>query len=157
MNKTPLIYGLSFGIIQSTFVEFLPFEDVLKGLLIIIIFIVLLMFMYYKNKPDLKTTLKRFFIFTIVFFTASTLLTYVFNSPGSELINVLIYKKNRMILFIIIGLLITFLRLSKKHFLKLSSIVLLFFIGMFLFVTFNKDMVLKLIDTQQNEQLKTYN
>ena len=157
MIKTPLIYGLSFGIIKSTIVEFLPIDDVLKGLLAIIIFIVLHMYMYYKTKPDLKTSLKRFVVFTMVFFATSSLLTYIYNSPGSELINVLTYETNRIILFLIIGLLITFFRLSKKHFFKLSSIVLLFFIGMFLFATFNKEMVQKLMDTQQKEQLKTDN
>ncbi len=157
MNKTPLIYGLSFGIIKSTIVKFLPIEDVLKGFLAIIIFIVLLMFMYYKTKSDLKTILKRFVLFTIVFFATSTLLTYIYSSPGSELINVLTYETNRIILFLIIGLLITFFRLSKKHFFKLSSIVLLFFIGLFLFAIFNKEMVQKLIDIQQKEQLKTDN
>jgi hypothetical protein len=157
MNKTPLIYGLSFGIIKSTIVKFLPIEDVLKGFLSIIIFIVLLMFVYYKTKPNLKTALKIFIVFTIVFFATSTLLTYIYSSPGSELINVLIYEINRIVLFLITGLLITFFRLSKKHFFKLSSIVLLFFIGMFLFATFNIEMVQKLIDNQQKEQLKTDN
>jgi len=157
MNKTALIYGLSFGIIKSTIVEFLPIDDVLNGLLAIIVFIVLLMFMYYKTKPDLKITLKRFIAFTITFFATSSLLTYLYNSPGSELINVLTYETNRIILFLIVGLIITFFRLSKKHFFKLSSIVLIFFIGMFLFATFNNEMVQKLMDSQKKEQLKTGN
>ena len=151
-----LICVASFGVIKSTLIRFLPFSDIIKGTLVFVIFIIFLMLMFSKSAPNLKIVLKKFITFVFVVFVVSSIMKFLYSFPNYNFINAITHEARKIIVLLIIGLLIALLRLSKKHFFKLSSTVLALFIGVSILVALNIEKVQKLInDAQKKEQVKT--
>ena len=153
--KKFLLAGFCFGLIKSTLIQFLPFDNVIKGAISIIIAIIFLIIILRKSIPKLKTAALEFTIFIFGAFLGGALLTYLYNIHDTELFTVLSFEINNIFYLIIYTLLIIVFRMSRKHFIKLSSIVLLFYIGFLLFAIFNKEKIQEFKEIQKRQQIES--
>lgn len=152
--KKSLLIGFCFGLIKSTLIQFLPFDNVIKGTISVIIAIIFLIILLRKSIPKLKTVVLDFSMFMFGAFLGSALLTYLYNIHDIGIIEALSFEMNTFFYFIIYTLLVMVSRMSQKHFIKLSSIVLLFYIGFLLFAIFNKETIQEFKEIQKRQQIE---
>ncbi|WP_321347052.1 hypothetical protein [uncultured Draconibacterium sp.] len=157
--KNSLLLGFCFGLIKSTLVQFVPFDDVTTGSLSIIIAIILLIILLRKSILKLKAVVLDYTLFVFGAFLGGALLTYLYNIHNIEIIAVLLFEIGTILYLIILTLLVVVSRISRKHFVKLSSIILLFFIGFLIFAIFNQEKIqeFKEIKKRQHIEVKPRN
>nr|WP_319998879.1 hypothetical protein [uncultured Draconibacterium sp.] len=155
--KNSLLLGFCFGLIKSTLVQFLPFDNVTTGSISIIIAIILLIIILRKSILKLKAVVLDYTIFLFGAFLGGALLSYLYNIHDTEIIAVLSFEINVIFRIIISTLLVVIFRISRKHFVKLSSIVLLFFIGFLLFAIFNQEKIQEFKEIKKRQQIEVRN
>lgn len=148
----PFLYGFAFGLIKSTIVQFLPFENVINGTISSIVLVILLIVLFFKTKAELNIISIDFVIFLVASLIGAALMTFSFNDHN--LITVLTYELKRTPIPIIIGLLISFSRLSNRYFTKLASVLLLILITTLLFAIFYKEKIQELKRIHESKEIE---